>query len=1273
VIAIIFSKDRPLQLDATIRSLAARCTDGDLLSLHVIYTATSALQVEGYHRLRRNLAGNIAVTWVEEKNFKTDVMTLLSREDLVLWLVDDNIFYRDFSIAAAREALVQHQDALAFSLRLGENTSYCYPLDQPQPLPTFISVAPGIMKFAWPKASYDFGYPLEVSSSLYRTRDIIPLLSSLPFRNPNTLEEQMAAHCQLYAHSYPYLLCFRTSVTFCNPINKVQTVAHGNRAGNQPANSPEELTKRFLAGERLAVERFRDYHPNACHQEIPLILEPTNSSSREQSVTVSIVIPCYNQANFLPEALESVIAQTYQDWECIIVNDGSPDNTSVVANTIMQRHPDKRMTLLEKPNGGLADARNFGISHAEGHYILPLDADDILHPEMLQKSVSFLEANPGVAIIYTDLIHFGAVTKHVIAGEYDFQLLRYANQLNYCSLYKKAVWKAVGGYNTNMVWGYEDWDFWIACGERGFFAKHLSEALLFYRVKSESMFTRALEHDAELKAQIVLNHPAVYSAEEITWAQNILSHHNQRPSPLVSVIVPTHNRRTMLPEAIKSILGQAFTDFEIIVVNDAGEDVADIITELNTQGKIHYIHHQSNQGLAAARNTGIKAAKGKYIAYLDDDDLYYPDHLAKLVEFLESSDYKVAYTDAHRLTMEKRGENYQTVKTDCPYSFDFNYDIILYNNFIPVLCVCHEKSCLDEVGGFDETLPRLEDWDLWIRMSRKYRFAHLPVITCAYTFRLDGSGMVSGTAPSFFRPYDRICLKYQHYTDDRPEIVRAQVNLKFQMRYNTFTALGEKLNSMGNSLQSPLPTTAIFSELGKTGATEQEIESAFFMQKGLVAAGSIQETFSLLAKSVLIHPENVYALQLLATLYSKRNDQQNTCRYLTKLHELNPYDISILVSLLHMTRGRNNHLAADYCRKILELEPDNKDALGFLNEATSANSETQHCQAALTVDVSIIIPVFNQFSFTRQCLEALFATLPVEISCEILIIDNASTDATASYLTNLGSRVTTLKNQQNLGFAVACNQGAKQAHGEYLLFLNNDTLPKPGWLLPLVTAVVKGEADICGARLLYPDGRCQHAGIAFNEKGLGYHIFGNFPGEAPPVMERRLMQAVTGACLLLRKGLFLELGGFDEGFRNGFEDVDLCLRAGQMKKKILYAPESLLVHHAEQTSGRKDHDILNMQRFFERWQGRIRQDDIELYNRFGLKKIVEPDGRIVVSSVTLPIATDPSSCLPACDNSVPARSHYPLIPLVGSSASSPLQKIASSERLKSILNRYTTE
>lgn len=253
--------------------------------------------------------------------------------------------------------------------------------------------------------------------------------------------------------------------------------------------------------------------------------------------------------------------------------------------------------------------------------------------------------------------------------------------------------------------------------------------------------------------------------------------------PMVSVIVPTYNRPEMVQDTIKSILNQTFQDFEIVVVNDCGQEIEPIITELNRgNDKIVYVRHNRNRYLAAARNTGIMVARGKYIAYLDDDDVFYPNHLETLVNFLENSKHRIAYTDANRAIMKKKDGKYVTVNKDLPYSFDFDYDRILWDNFVPVLCFMHEKSCLEEVGMFDEQLHTLEDWDLWIRMSRRFKLAHIKKVTAEFSWRVDGSTMSTTQLPKFYESTKRIASKYRQFAADKPDTLRKQQELVEQRR-----------------------------------------------------------------------------------------------------------------------------------------------------------------------------------------------------------------------------------------------------------------------------------------------------------------------------------------------------------------------------------------------------------------------------------------------------------------------------------------------------------
>jgi GT2 family glycosyltransferase len=254
--------------------------------------------------------------------------------------------------------------------------------------------------------------------------------------------------------------------------------------------------------------------------------------------------------------------------------------------------------------------------------------------------------------------------------------------------------------------------------------------------------------------------------------------------------------------------------------------------------------------------------------------------------------------------------------------------------------------------------------------------------------------------------------------------------------------------------------------------------------------------------------------------------------------------------------------------------------------------------------VSIVIPCFNRVDRTSECWRALEPSLPEERAVEVIFVDNGSTDGTSNFLSGLrgNSAVQVIRNAENLGFAKANNQGAAQARGEFLVFLNNDTVPLTGWLEPMIRVLENDPtAGLVGSKLLYPDGRVQHAGVIVREKIAGKsqlvcdHVHRLSQQDAPWVNIQREYQAITAACLAVRREVFHHLGGFDEAFVNGYEDVDFCFRARAAGLKVIYCPKSVLVHHESSTQGRKVFDEKNAALFSARWGERIRADEQEVY------------------------------------------------------------------------------
>ncbi|MGI9538987.1 MAG: glycosyltransferase, partial [Miltoncostaeaceae bacterium] len=241
----------------------------------------------------------------------------------------------------------------------------------------------------------------------------------------------------------------------------------------------------------------------------------------------------------------------------------------------------------------------------------------------------------------------------------------------------------------------------------------------------------------------------------------------------------------------------------------------------------------------------------------------------------------------------------------------------------------------------------------------------------------------------------------------------------------------------------------------------------------------------------------------------------------------------------------------------------------------------------VSVRASIVIPLFNQVELTRACLASLDRDGLDDI--ELVLVDNASTDGTAALLVELEGAARVLRNTENLGFATACNQGAEAASAPVVIFLNNDTEVHRRWAEPLIAAVEDSAVGVAGSRLLYPDGRTQHAGMALMPGCTPIHLHRGAPGDLDVVRRTRDLQLVTGACMAIRRARFREAGGFDAAYRNGFEDADLCLRLAGDGAVARYCADSVVTHHESMSDGRTDAEPLNQALFRRRW-GRLRCD-----------------------------------------------------------------------------------
>jgi len=279
--------------------------------------------------------------------------------------------------------------------------------------------------------------------------------------------------------------------------------------------------------------------------------------------------------------------------------------------------------------------------------------------------------------------------------------------------------------------------------------------------------------------------------------------------------------------------------------------------------------------------------------------------------------------------------------------------------------------------------------------------------------------------------------------------------------------------------------------------------------------------------------------------------------------------------------------------------------------------------------VSIVIPVFNQASFTAACLGALAADEEVRAGAEVIVVNNASTDETRSVLEQARGKVAALEVihlDTNTGFAPASNLGGERARAPQLVMLNNDTVPQPGWLGALENALNLPRAGIVGPKLIYPhSGLVNHGGYVHGSIAGGFYaLYHCFPADFAGVNRRRDFQALLGACVMLRTEHFRSVGGFGNF---GLEDIDLCFKIRALGLRVIYEPRATVLHHGSVTLKNSapgtlpDADTLE---FSARWPkaSSIVDDDVIFYREDGFQLVgMQGDAPELAEAVTLSLQT----------------------------------------------------
>ncbi|MDP8957803.1 MAG: glycosyltransferase family 2 protein, partial [Actinomycetota bacterium] len=358
------------------------------------------------------------------------------------------------------------------------------------------------------------------------------------------------------------------------------------------ASWPEE------AARRQAEDRRESFRRRVRAGEFPEIEAPL----------VSVVIPCYNQGPFLDEALMSVFEQTFDSFEVLVVDDGSDDAETVA---VLDGLDLPRTRLLRQANRGLPGARNAGMRHARGEYLVPLDADDQLAPTFLEELLAALQADPEAAFAHCWARLFGDQEAIWVGRPYNPYQLLLSNSITGCVVMRRRAWESVGGYAEDMREGNEDWDLWLRFLEAGWEQAEVRRPLFLYRKHGLSMSVETESRFEQARRAMPQRHPRLYSPSRLQTLKS-------QWYPWVSVVVSPSSD-------LASLGAQHFDDLEVVARRDGQAGLEGLCAERG------WPLRPAEEGLREA----VHAARGKFLIDWDGVHRAAPNALGRLAETLE--------------------------------------------------------------------------------------------------------------------------------------------------------------------------------------------------------------------------------------------------------------------------------------------------------------------------------------------------------------------------------------------------------------------------------------------------------------------------------------------------------------------------------------------------------------------------------------------------------------------------------------------------------------
>lgn len=511
---------------------------------------------------------------------------------------------------------------------------------------------------------------------------------------------------------------------------------------------------------------------------------------------VTAIVSSYNAERFMRGLLEDLEAQTIADkLEIVVIDSNSPQGEAAIVREFQSRYHNirfMRTSLREQSHITL----NRCIQAARGQYITLACTDDRHRADALEKMAAALESHPDKALVYADV----AITEKEnqvlesaeLIGHYRWPSFQRETMFKLCHIGPQPMWRrdlhARHGYLDETFLSAGDYEFWLRLVAGGEQFLHLPEVLGLYLLNPAGNEHGQRDTSNQEAETAVRRYWQAEWGERPSYGGTCFAPvekgaradpaqlHPLGAQPLVSIIVPTHNRPDFLKDALNSILAQDYPHWEAIVVNDGGASVEKLAAGLDAKGRIRYVAHATNFGQVAAKNTGLRAARGEVVCYLDDDDRYLPNHLSTLVAAMRGTTHAFAYTDTEYVLEEMQDGKRTGIARGNPLAeVEHSNDQLHIRNYIPINIWAHRRECLKVIGLFDEKLPSLEDWELLLRLARHWEFHHVPVVTAEVWQRAHVADNVSRKQMhTYLEVYKQIYARHEKAGNARVAAGRAE-------------------------------------------------------------------------------------------------------------------------------------------------------------------------------------------------------------------------------------------------------------------------------------------------------------------------------------------------------------------------------------------------------------------------------------------------------------------------------------------------------------------